>query len=89
MPDVVWSALRNVIQRNSRFALTDRLAVHLDHVRMPIGNGGGGVKTKGRSLDISSAIKGSVVVLNAFFQCLLYARLIAMARVNGDTKYKP
>jgi hypothetical protein len=28
-----------VIQTNARFLLTDRLKVHLDHVRMPAGNG--------------------------------------------------
>jgi len=30
--DVVWSVLGKVIQSNARFALTDRLEVHLDHV---------------------------------------------------------
>jgi len=33
--DVVWSVLGKVIQSNARFAPTDRLEVHLDHVRMP------------------------------------------------------
>jgi hypothetical protein len=37
--DVVWSVLGKVIQNNARFALTDCLEVHLDHVRMPAGNG--------------------------------------------------
>ena len=54
-PDVVWSVLGKVMQSNSRFALTDRLEVHLNHVRMPIGIGE--VKTKGRSLDVISVIK--------------------------------
>ena len=44
-PDMVWSVLGKVIQSNARFALTGRLDVHLDHVRMPVGNGG--VQTKG------------------------------------------
>jgi len=48
IPEVVWSVLGKVIQSNARFALTDRLEVHLDYVKMPVGNGG--VKTKGRSL---------------------------------------
>ena len=43
--DVVCGVLAKVIQRNARFCLTDRLKVHLDHVRMPARNGG--VKTKG------------------------------------------
>ena len=49
-PDVVWDVLGNVIQSNASFALTDRLEVHLDHVRMLVGNGNGGVKTKWRPL---------------------------------------
>jgi hypothetical protein len=53
--DVVLSVLGKVIQSNARFGLTDRLEVHLDHVRMPVGNGG--VKTNGRSLVVLSAIK--------------------------------
>ena len=63
-PDVVWAVLGKVIQSNARFRLSDRLEVHLDHVRMPVGNGG--VKTKGRSLDVLSAIKRSIVVKAAF-----------------------
>jgi hypothetical protein len=46
-PDMVWDVLGKVIQSNARFALCDHLEVHLDHVRLP--NGNGGVKTKGRS----------------------------------------
>jgi len=51
--------------------LSDRLKVHLDHVRMPVGNGG--VKTKERSLDVLSAIKRSIVVVNAAF-CMYGSR---------------
>jgi hypothetical protein len=60
--DVVWSVLGKVIQSNARFALTDRLEVYFDHVRMPAGNGKKAEKTKGRSLDVLSAIKRSIVV---------------------------
>ena len=35
-PDVVWAVLGKVIQSNARFGLSDRLEVHLDHVRMPV-----------------------------------------------------
>jgi len=82
---VVWSVLGKVIQSNARFALTDRLEVHLDHVRMPAGKGG--VKTKGRSLDLLSAITKSIVVVKAAFLCLAHALIIAMARGNNDSKY--
>ena len=44
-PDVVWDILAKVIQNNSEFGFTDRLEVHLDHVRMP--NGNSREKTKG------------------------------------------
>jgi len=84
-PDVVWSILGKVVQSNARFGLSDRLEVHLDHVRMPAGNGR--EKTKGRSLDVMSAIKKSIVVVKAKLLCLAHALIIAMARVNGDPKY--
>ena len=56
-PDVVWDVLRKVIQSNARFRLSDRLEEHLDHVRMPVGNGKRAEKTKGRSLNVLSAFK--------------------------------
>jgi len=84
--DVVWSVLGKVIQSSARFPLTGRLEVHLDHVRMPAGNAKKAEKTKGRSLDVLSAIKRSIVVKAAIL-CLAHA-IIAMARVNKDPKYK-
>jgi hypothetical protein len=60
-PDVVWSVVGKIIQSNARFVLNDRLEVHLDHVRMPAGNGR--EKTKGRSIDVLSAIKRSIVTV--------------------------
>jgi hypothetical protein len=53
---------------------------------MPVGNGR--EKTKGRYLDVLSAIKRSILVVQAGFLCLAHALIIAMARVNGDPKYK-
>ena len=73
-----------VVQSNARFGLSDRLEVHLDHVRMPACNGR--EKTKGRSLNVMSAIK-KIILVKAKFLCLAHA-LIAMARVNGDPMYK-
>ena len=83
-PDVVWDVLGKVIQSSARFGLIDRLDVHLDHVRMPVGNGR--EKSKGRYLDVLSAIKRSIVL--AAFLCLVHALVIAMARVNSDPKYE-
>jgi len=85
-PDVVWDVLGKVIQSSASFVLSDRLKVHLDHVRMPVGNVG--VQTKGRSLDVMSAIKQSIVVVKAAFLCSAHARVIAMANVDSDPKYK-
>ena len=45
-----------MIQSNARFGLTDRLEVHLDHVRMPAAKGERAEKTKGRSLDVIKII---------------------------------
>jgi hypothetical protein len=86
--DVVCEVLGKVIQSNARFGLTDRLEVRLDYVRIPAGNGQLAEKTKGRSLDVLSAIKKSIVVVKAAFLCLAHALIISMARVNGDPKYK-
>jgi len=76
-----------VIQSIARYGLSDHLEVHLDHVRMPAGNGG--VRTKGRSLDVMSLIKYNIVTVKAAVNCLACALIIAMERVIGDPKYKP
>ena len=52
---------------------------------MPAGNGR--VKTKGRSLDVMSGIKKCIVAVKAAINCLAYALIIDMARLNGDPKY--
>jgi len=86
--DVVWGVPGKVVQANTRCGLSDRLEVHLDHVSMPVGKGKTAAKTKGRSLDVLSAIKKSIVKAKVLFLCLVHALIIAMARVNGDPKYK-
>jgi len=82
--DVVWDVSGKVVQSNARFSLTDRLEVHLDHVRMPAVNGR--EWTKGRPLSVLSALKRSIVVVKAAFLCLAHALIIVMARVNVDPK---
>jgi len=67
--------------------VSDRLEVHVDHVRMAVGNAKLDEKTKGRSLDVMSAIKKSIFVVKAAFLCLAHALIIAMALVNGYPKY--
>jgi hypothetical protein len=82
-PDVVWGVLEKVVQTNSWFGLSDRLEVHLDHVRMPVGNGKTAEKTKGRSLDVLRVIKKGIVKVKEVFLCLAHPMIIAMAMVNG------
>ena len=85
-PGVVCEVLGKAIQRNARFALTDRLEVHLDHARMPARNDR--EKTKGRPLNMLSVIKSLIVLVKAAFLCLGHTLNIAMAQVNVDPKYK-
>ena len=70
--------LGHVIQSNATFDLTDRLYVQLDHVNMPAGNSR--AKTKGRSVDMLSDIKRSIVLVKAAFLFLAHALLIGRAR---------
>jgi hypothetical protein len=86
-PDEVWCVLGKVIHSNARFPLSDRLEVHLDHLKMPVGNGKRAKKTKGRSLSVLSAIKKRIVVVKAAFLCLAHA-LIVMPRANSDPKVR-
>jgi hypothetical protein len=51
---------------------------------MPVGNGKRAEKMKGRSLEVMSAIKKSIATLKTVVNCLVYALIIAMIRVNGD-----
>ena len=53
-----------------------------------LGNGKTDEKTKGRSLDVLSAIKRSIIVVQGTILCLAHALIIPMSRVNGDPKYK-
>jgi len=66
-PDVVGAAHVKVIQSNASFVMSDRLEVHLDHIRMPRGNCR--VRPKGRSFDVMSAIKNSIITVKAALKC--------------------
>lgn len=57
--------LSKAIQTSVRFGLSDRLEVHLDHFRMPAGNGRLVEKTIGRSLDVMSDMKKNIVFVKA------------------------
>ena len=70
---MVLGLLGKVIQSNDRFQLADRLELHLDQIRMPAGKRKTDEKTKGRSVDVMSAIKNSIVTVKAAMYCLCYA----------------
>ena len=55
---------------------------------MPVGNGKLAEKAKGRSLDVLSAIKKSIVVVKAAFLCMAHSLVIAISKANSDPKYK-
>jgi hypothetical protein len=55
---------------------------------MPAGNGRTAEKTKGRSIDVLSAVKKSIVVVKTAMLCLAHALVIAVAQVDNDPKYK-
>ena len=84
--DVVWDVLRKVILKIATLGLTNRLEVHSDHARMSAGNGG--VKKKGLSIDVLSAVKKNIVAVKASFLFLAHELIIDMARVSVDPKYE-
>ena len=59
----------------------------MDHVRIPVGNGKLSEKNKGRSLDVLSCIKKSIVAVKAAFLRFAHALIIAIAQVNSGPKY--
>jgi len=54
---------------------------------MPAVNGKRAEKTKGRSIDVLSAIRSTPKV-KATFLCLAHVLIIAMTKLNWDNKYK-
>ena len=78
---MVLCVLVKVIQRNATFGMSDHLEMHLDHMRMPAGNGR--MKANWRLLDVMTAIKKSIVKVKAPINCLTYGFIIVMAYVNG------
>ena len=49
--DVILNVWQNVTQSNSRFNAFDKLVLDVHSVKMPVGFGGDGIKTNGRTLD--------------------------------------
>jgi hypothetical protein len=86
--DVIWSVFEKVSQSNSRFNALDRLVVTVHSVRMPVGFGRrDALKTVGRPNSVMAHLKRSIIEVKAADNCLAHALLIAIARVNNDSKY--
>jgi hypothetical protein len=87
-PDVIWSVFGKVVQSNARFNALDKLVMTIHYVKMPIGNGGKGIATKGRKLDTMINLKRSIVEVKAEENCLAHALIISIARLTNDPNYK-
>jgi hypothetical protein len=63
--------------------------INLMHsVKMSVGFGGDGLKTKGRQVDTLAHLKRSVVRVDADKYCLAHALVNAFAKVENDENYK-
>ena len=83
--DVVLSVWEKVIQSNSRFNALDKLVLEIHSVRMPVGFGG--IKTRGRPLDVVAHLKKSIVRIEAETDCLAHALIVAIAKITDDPNY--
>jgi hypothetical protein len=86
--DVIQYLVQKVSQSNARFNSLDKLIMTLHSVRMPVGFGKRGMKSRGRPLSVMAHLKTSVVKVQATDNCLAYAIIIAIARVENDPNYK-
>jgi hypothetical protein len=57
-------------------------------VKMPIGNGGDGIATKGIPLDTTVHLKRSIIEVKAEENCLAHALVIFVARLTNDPNYE-
>jgi hypothetical protein len=55
---------------------------------MPVGFGGGAVKSKGRPLSVMENIKRSIIEVKADTNFLAHALIIAIAKAKSDPNYK-
>jgi hypothetical protein len=72
-------AVRNT-RDSDRVGLTIRTIVDVHSVRMPVGFGGDGLKTKGRQLSVMAHLKKSIIEVKAEENCLAHALIIAVGR---------
>jgi hypothetical protein len=85
--NVIWSVFQKVAQSNARFNALDTMIVDVHSVRMPVGSGGDGLKTKGRRLSVMAHLKRNIIEVKAEDKCLAHALIIAVARLTNDPNY--
>jgi hypothetical protein len=56
-------------------------------IKMPGGNGGSKIASKGRPLEIMERLKKSIVQVRVESNCLAHALVIAKEKVDGDPNY--
>ena len=83
----VYSELERVIQSNQDFRLNDTVTIDINHVKTPQGSG----RSKRTILDIRDYLKDKhsiVCINNKDDLCLARALVVAIARIENDSKYK-
>ncbi len=86
-PERVFSQIERVVQSHQEFRLDESVIVDIVHVEMPQGSG----KRKRDNIDLESYLesKRSVVrIRNTDDLCLARALAVAIAKVDGDKRYK-
>ena len=82
--DTIWSVFEDT-QSNARFNALDTLTVVVHSVRMPVGLGYVGTKTKGRQLSVMVHLKKSIVQVKTETHCLAHALIMAKAKLANGT----
>jgi len=86
--EVIWSVLGKVAQSNARFNALDKLIMTVHSVKIPKGNGGGGIVAMGRSLETMVRLKRSIVEVKAEENCLAHALILSIAKLTNDSNYE-
>jgi len=85
---VIWLVFEKVAQSNARFKALDKLVMAVHSVKMPIGLGGEGNTTKGRTFEDMSHLKRCILEVKARENCLAHSLIISISRLTNDPNYK-
>jgi hypothetical protein len=86
--NVIWNVFEKVSQSNSRFNALDTLTIAVHSVRMSVGFGFQGIKTKGRPLHVMAHLKKSIIPVKSEKNSLAHAMVTAITKITGDSNYK-